>query len=476
MTAPHGAEGRIAGILDTASTYLRSVSLEHAQDDLGRWRVFQELMAVAKNLRPLVPSLPALVMLLQAKLGPQLPGLGLPGRILSELVDSAFGPRLVGAVLLAQQTYEAAERAAREPAEQHCAEAVDDSRATVVRMADVVRERVEWMWPGRIPRGKLVLLDGDPDLGKTTIALDLAARLSRGHSMPGETSGREPENVLLLMAEDGAGDTIRPRLEAAGADLDRVFLFKSVPTPDGAGRLPMLPEDGELLREQVEKFKATALFLDPLFAYVSPDCNIFRDQDVRRALQPLVRIGEDHDCTSTVLRHLNKTPGGKALYRGGGSIGIIGAARAGMLVAEDPDDPERRILAVLKCNLGRKGQPLAYRLVPELDTARVAWEGPTDHTPAQLLAGPASDEESGQGREAEDFIREALASGPRPSAELLREAEDAGIRGRTLWRAKRKLGIKARKEGRPGATGQRWMWQLPDPDAEGCHEGPKAAA
>jgi hypothetical protein len=141
--------------------------------------------------------------------------------------------------------------------------------AVVVCMADVERERVEWLWPGRFPLGKLVLLDGDPDLGKTTVALDLAARITGGHSMPGEERGTEPANVLLLMAEDGLGDTIRPRLEVAGADLSRVFAFEGVPTPEGGLTLPMLPEDGDVIRAEAERVKARAIFLDPLFAYVS---------------------------------------------------------------------------------------------------------------------------------------------------------------------------------------------------------------
>lgn len=378
--------------------------------------------------------------------------------------------RLVKAAPLWESSKDALAAPTTEPAEADA----PAGGAVVVRLADVKRERVEWLWPGRFPLGKLVLLDGDPDLGKTTVALDLAGRITRGISMPGEERGSEPANVLLLMAEDGLGDTIRPRLEAAGADLARVFALRGVPTPEGGERLPMLPDDGELIRAEAGRINARVIFLDPLFAYVSPDCNIFRDQDVRRALQPLVRIGEDLGCSIMVLRHLNKTPGGKALYRGGGSIGIIGAARAGLLVAEDPDDNSRRVLAVVKCNLGPKAPALAYRLVPEQDVARIAWDGPTEHTPAQLLAGPP-EEEAGVGREAEDFLREALATGARPSSDLIGEARQAGISERTLWRAKRRLGVAARKEGRPGGKGQRWTWALPNAGTEGCHEEPKAA-
>jgi len=268
------------------------------------------------------------------------------------------------------------------------------------------------------------------------------------------------------MAEDGLGDTIRPRLEAAGADLTRVWAFTGIPTPEGGERLPMLPEDGDAIREAVEKHAARMLILDPLFAYVSGEINIFKDGDMRRALQPLVRIGEELGCTSLVLRHLNKAPGGKAIYRGGGSIGIIGAARAGLLVAEDPDDETRRVLAVVKCNLGPKAPAIAYRLVPAMDVTRVAWEGVTKHTARQLLAGPGED---GAGTEAETFLRDVLAAGPVASQDVKKQ----GVFERTLWRAKAALGIRATRHGFGGAGG--WFWELPAIDCQEDQSLPKPA-
>ena len=183
---------------------------------------------------------------------------------------------------------------------------------------------------------------------------------------------------MIVTTEDGIADTIRPRLEEAEADLDRVSVVQLIPEAEGPGRIPVLPDDVELLIERMLEIGARLLVIDPLMAHLGADTNSYRDQDVRRALAPLSEAAERYGIAVVVLRHLNKATGGSAIYRGGGSIGIIGAARVGLMVGLDPDEENRVVLACSKINIARRPDSLALRLVPsERDpgTAVIRWEG-----------------------------------------------------------------------------------------------------
>ncbi len=186
--------------------------------------------------------------------------------------------------------------------------------AQVVCLSDVKPESVSWLWRGRIPFGKLTLLDGDPGLGKSTLSLDLAARLSVGGTMPGDTTPVEAAATLLLTAEDGLADTVRPRLEAAGADVTRIHALRDVPeTGNDDGRTtfrpPMLPDDIALMKEIVQKHGVRLIVIDPLMAFLSGRVKSFHDQDVRRARAPLAAMAEETGAAVLVLRHLNKMQG-----------------------------------------------------------------------------------------------------------------------------------------------------------------------
>jgi len=343
-----------------------------------------------------------------------------------------------------------------------------------IRVADVKPQRVEWFWPGRIPASKVTVLDGDPGLGKSTITLDLAARASTGSPMPDGARLPGPAGVVLLSAEDGIADTIRPRLEAAGGDCARIVVVDHV-LGDGAARPPELPVDVVLLERLVLKEGAGLLVIDPLMAYLAGDVNAHRDQDVRRALHPLKELAERTGAAVVVVRHLNKAPGGNPLYRGGGSIGIVGAARAGLVVALDPDDDARRVLAVTKSNLGPAPTSLAYRVIGDelYDTARIAWEGQSGHKADDLLRVRRDDDDEAPARaEAEDVLREILAEGPVPARKVKQLARDAGISERTLDRARLAVGATTKREG--FGPGSRFLWTLPDVVAIDATESPYA--
>ncbi len=189
----------------------------------------------------------------------------------------------------------------------------------IVQLSDVVAETVRWLWHGWMPSGTLVVLDGDPGLGKSTLTLDLTARITTGRLMPPGEGGdlRGPGCVLLLGAEDVLRYTVRPRLDAAGADNERVFALEGFRAADGHERPVGLPADLERMEEFIVGRGISLVVVDPLMAYLGTDIDAHKDQDVRRCLRPLARLAERTGTTILLLRHLNKLSGGPALYRGG---------------------------------------------------------------------------------------------------------------------------------------------------------------
>jgi len=326
------------------------------------------------------------------------------------------------------------------------------------RASEVTPRPVEWLWQERIPRGKLTLLDGDPGLGKTTILLDLAARVSSGRPMPSESNGhgRKPEGVLYLSAEDDDGDTLRPRLEAAGADLDRVHLWAEA-------TLPELPGDVEKIAQLVIAFDVGLIVLDPVGPFLDGEINVNRDANVRQALAPLRGICELTGASAVLLRHLNKDGrSSNALYRGGGSIAFIAAARSAMLCARDPNDDDQLILAHTKANVGRLAGSLAYRLEPVPvanagEQVRIEWLGAADYAAADLLAVPREGR-SEKREECAAWLREKLADGNMVARKaLIAEAERNGWQEHLVKRAATDIGVVSQRENQiHGGT----LWSL----------------
>jgi hypothetical protein len=299
-----------------------------------------------------------------------------------------------------------------------------DPLGHVVHLNRVAADTIHWLSPGRLAAGKITVLDGDPGLGKSTLLCELAARITRGEALPGGQPG-PPRTVLILSAEDDLHDTIRPRIDAAGGDPTRVISLLAVPDGSQFGRPFVIPGNVPVLESIVLHTETALVIVDPLMAYLHRRHNANSDQDVRRALAALKTLGERTGVAIVVVRHLNKSPGANPLYRGGGSIGIIGAARCGLLLAPDPDDPQRRILAATKGNLGQPPPSLAFRLepVPHLGVTRVVWEGESPFTAAALLqSATASPETRSALDEARAWLRDTLATGPRPAKELAAEA------------------------------------------------------
>jgi hypothetical protein len=329
----------------------------------------------------------------------------------------------------------------------------------IVRLGEVEAEPVQWLSPGRLAAGKITILDGDPGLGKSTLLCEWAARITRGQALPGGEPG-PPRDVIILSAEDDLYDTIRPRIDAAGGDPTRVVSLLAVPDGSPFGRPFLIPGHVLLLEALVVRTNAALVILDPLVAYLQPGHSANSDQGMRRAFSALKKLAERTGVAIVVVRHLNKSTSANPLYRGGGSIGIIGA-RCGLLLAQDPEHPRRRILAATKGNLGRPPPSLAFHLeaVPALGVTRVVWEGEAPWTAEALLRASAEgEEERSLLGEARAWLRQVLADGPRPAKELVAEARAMGIAVHTYHAARKAEGVIARKE---QTLNGRWILTLP---------------
>jgi DNA repair protein RadA/Sms len=198
----------------------------------------------------------------------------------------------------------------------------------LISLDQVQPEPVQWLWPGRIPLGKITILQGDPGLGKSTLALDIASRISRNLPMPDDSVSAlsEPAAAFLMSAEDGLSDTIRPRLDAVGADQHRISVPKD--------QYFLVPRDADRIRDAVSQTNAKLVILDPLAAFLDGSVNSWNNQHVRRALSPLAQVAEQTGAAILLLDHLNKRSGIAAIQRGSGSIAFNAAARCVLLVCK----------------------------------------------------------------------------------------------------------------------------------------------
>ena len=334
--------------------------------------------------------------------------------------------------------------------------------AVIVRMADVQPEDVEWLWSDRIPVGRLTMLIGDPGVGKSFVTLAVATAVTLGLPLPGDNVSREPTGVLLLTAEDGLADTVRPRLDAMGADLERVEALTAVRDLQGTERWPSLAEHLPVLDGVLSRGRFGLVIIDPLNAFLGSGVDAFRDNEVRGLLGPLAQLAERHVVAVLCVSHLTKSRRDHALYRAQGSIAFGAAARCVMLAGQDPDSGERG-LVVVKNNLA----PIAAAIGYEIREGGFSWTGESSLTTGHLLAADAEPGASGALGEAEGFLREVLVEGPVPAKRVQTEARASGISQATLRRAKKRLGVKVQREGVAGKRGGgEWEWALGDLDAQ----------
>ncbi len=339
-----------------------------------------------------------------------------------------------------------------------------EERPGLVRLETVTSEKVDWFWSPYIPLGKITILDGDPGTSKSLFSMDMIARCTTGKPMPDGSNGVDGGAVLMAL-EDGLADTVVPRLEAAGGDKTRVVALQNVSDSKGNLRIPTI-QDVDHISRACREVDAKIVVIDPLMGYLG-DANAHKDQDIRRAMAPLIRMAEEENVAVLVIRHLNKAAGSQSMYRGGGSIGIIGLARAGLLIAKDPDDESKRILAGTKSNLAPLPASLSYVVEGFGDIPRIVWGGVTNHTANDLLAIPITNGGTSALDEAKEFLLEVLVDGPMEGDKVEGQAKKAGISKKTLWRAKKSLSVKSKKI----AFDSPWFWRLPSEDGHGTPKG-----
>ncbi len=335
------------------------------------------------------------------------------------------------------------------------------SALSIARMIDVAAEKVRWLWYPYIALGKLTLLEGDPGLGKSWLTCAMAAGVSCGRGLPG-AGIYEAGNVLMLSAEDGLADTLRPRLDAVGADVSRVFALAEPLTFDMAGLVK--------LEAATIEYKPLLVIIDPLFAFTGAKADIHRANECRAISAPLAAIAERQGCAIVALRHLGKSRGGgHALNAGIGSIDFTAAARSVLLVGVEPDEPNKRAIVQIKNNLAPHGPAVGFKL----EDGQFYWTGESSLTASRILS-VASEDERSTVEEAAYFLRHTLEDGPVPTNEIKREARKAGISDATLRRAKDRLGVRSGKRGGHfGTNEQCWVWILPG--AEDAQESAKGA-
>lgn len=374
-----------------------------------------------------------------------------------EGLAAALGQPVESLAHLGQQIREVADEASNAPV-----------RAELVSLADVEPEAVNWLWPQRIALGKLTVIAGDPGLGKSTLALDLAARVSRGCRWPDGSGDAPLGSVVLLSDEDGLADTIRPRLDAAGADVTRIHALAAVYGRDQNGeyrRAVDLSRDVARLEEVIVGLgDCRLLIVDPISAYLGAtkgNDNV----EVRGVLAPLSELAGRLGVAVVAVSHLRKGEG-PAMYRTLGSMAFVAAARAAYAVCKDQDDQagRRRLMLPVKNNLGNDETGLAYRLAAAEpgEVPHVQWESAPVSTKAdealarpQAKRGPKPDAQ----QKAEGYLRRQLAHGPMPAADLTSDGWLAhGISKRTLERARTTLGVVSYRETPAGP----WLLRLPD--------------
>jgi hypothetical protein len=363
---------------------------------------------------------------------------------------------------LARQGYGSASKSA--PKTKTAQAPADQPREAIVRSFAKIQPRdVEFLWDPWVPRAAVTLIDGDPGLGKSTITLDLAARISRGWAMPpGAGVVGPPGNVLLMGAEDDPEFTVRPRLDALGADVSRIYTLDEI-VGGKDKRPPVLPDDLDLIEEVIRDLKIAAFFLDPLMAFLSSTLDSHRDQDVRRCLHAMKLLAQRTGVAEILVRHLNKLIGGPAIYRGGGSIGIIGAARSALVVGKHPTEPEHYVLAPVKCNLARDPRSLVYTHEPVGKVSRIAWVGETDLKANDILKHDFSGGQK-KGEKAADAIRDLLADGPMAAEKLEKALCRDGFSERAIKEGRKLANVVSKKMDFDGKEG--WMCSLPEQPEE----------
>ena len=320
-------------------------------------------------------------------------------------------------------------------------DAPKDERVPILTwLSDVEPEEVDWLWQDRLAQGKYNVLAGMPDLGKTTVALDIAARMSVGGTWPDGTVCPQGPSIIMT-AEDGIADTIVPRIIKLGGDRTHIAVLEGM--RDKTGRGPVnLDHDLDMLEQAIEEVQPLLVIIDPLTAYLG-DINSHNDAAVRRLLEPVIKMLEQRRVALLGIAHLNKNQALDLMHRISGSGAIVQTARGGMFCGEHPQDADRRVLAQFKKNLSGLPRSLDYIL----DGGGLTWDASAPDIPYRDLITKPSPEEKSVVDEAEEFLSDYLNRGPAKHTDVVRAARAHGVTQMTLRRAKQRLNVQTRKVG-----------------------------
>ena len=311
----------------------------------------------------------------------------------------------------------------------------------MIKMSEVQSQEIEWLWYPFIPYGKLTIVQGDPGDGKTTLILNIAAKLSKGEGMDNDMKLMESMNIIYQTAEDGLADTVKPRLEKADADCERILII------DESDKSLSMADDR--LEEAIIQTGARMLILDPIQAYLGGGMDMNRANEARDMTKRLGVLAEKYKCAIILIGHMNKASGNKAAYRGMGSIDFFAVARSVLLVGRVEGEPNIRAVVQIKNNLAQFGHPKAF----ELMESGFKWLGDYEITADEVLGGIAP--KANKLEQAKRMLRElAETSNTVQSNEIFDMAEEQGISKRTLENAKKELCIRARK------INNSWYWEL----------------
>lgn len=311
----------------------------------------------------------------------------------------------------------------------------------MIKMSDIEAQEIEWLWYPYIAYGKLAIVQGDPGDGKTTLILNLAAKLTKGEGLDENMKVMEPMNVIYQTAEDGLADTVKPRLLQAGADCEKVLVID-----ESEKSLSMLDER---IEEALIKTGARVLILDPIQAYLGSGTDMNRANEVRNMTKRLAALAEKYKCAIILIGHMNKAAGNKAAYRGMGSIDFYAVARSVLLVGRVEGESNIRAMVQIKNNLAEFGHAKAFRLSEE----GFRWLGDYEITADEILGGYAP--KINKLEQAKDLLRELSKELEKVESNSIYDmAKEQNISKRTLENAKREMGIRAKRE-----NGS-WYWPL----------------
>lgn len=311
----------------------------------------------------------------------------------------------------------------------------------LIHMSEIESEEVSWLWYPFIPYGKLTIVQGDPGDGKTTFVLNVAAKLSKAEALDETMKCEEPIHIIYQTAEDGLADTVKPRLEKAGADCTRISVID-----ESDKSLSMVDER---LEEALQRTNAKLLILDPIQAYLGGGMDMNRANEARDMTKRLGVLAEKYKCAIVLIGHMNKAAGNKAAYRGMGSIDFYAVARSVLLVGRIEGEPELRALVQIKNNLAAFGHSKAF----QLSENGFDWIGDYEITADEVLGGIAP--KTNKTEQAKELLRElAKEKSMLPSNEIIELAKQENISKRTLENAKKELGIRAKK------INSVWYWVL----------------